>query len=69
MLLGTIAAITLGKWINRKRSNSNSNLNSIEVLISKAFIDSNIGHDESVLTNNVLNEYDDMKKEIQNLKT
>ena len=31
-----------------------SKLNSIEVLISKALIDSNISHDEFVLMNNVL---------------
>ena len=31
-----------------------SRLNSIEVLISKALIDSNISHDEFVLINNVL---------------
>ena len=44
-------------------------LNSIEVLISKALIDSNSSHDEFVLINNVLKEYDDMKEEIKNLKT
>ena len=46
-----------------------SKLNSIEVLISKPLIDSNINHDEFVLINNVRKEYDDMKKEIKNLKT
>ena len=46
-----------------------SKLNSIEVLISKALIDSNISHDEFVLINNVLKEYDDMKEEIKNLNT
>ena len=44
-------------------------LNSIEVLICKALIDLNISHDEFILVNNVLKEYDDMKKEIKNLKT
>ena len=44
-------------------------LNSIEVLISKALIDLNISHDEFVLVNNVLKEFDDMKEEIKNLKT
>ena len=44
-------------------------LNSIEVLISKALIDLNISHDQFILVNNVLKEYDDMKKEIKNLKT
>ena len=38
-------------------------LNSLEVLISKALIDSNISHEESVLINDVLKEYDHMKEE------
>ena len=42
-------------------------LNTIEVLNSRAFIDSYIGHDEFVLTN-VLKEYDDMNEEIKNIK-
>ena len=42
-----------------------SKLNRIEVLISKAIIDSNISHDEFVLVNNVLREYSKMKKEIK----
>ena len=46
-----------------------SKLNSIEVLISKALIDSNISHDEFILINDVLKEYDNMKEEIKNLKT
>ena len=45
-----------------------SKLNNIKVLISKALIDSNIGHDEFVLINNVLKEFYDMKKEIKNSK-
>ena len=36
-------------------------LNRIEVLISKALIDSNNSRDEFVLTNNGRKEYDDMK--------
>ena len=40
-------------------------LNSIEVLISKALIDSYISHDEFILVNNVLREYYEMKKEIK----
>ena len=39
-----------------------SKINSIELLISKALIDSNISHDEFVLINNVLKEYDEMKE-------
>ena len=46
-----------------------SKLNSIEVLISKALIDSVISHDESVLRNNLLKEYNEMKDEIKNLKS
>ena len=46
-----------------------SKLNSIEFLISKALIDVVISHDEIVLINNMLNEYDEMKEEIKNLKT
>ena len=44
-------------------------INSIEVLISKSLIDSYISHDEFVLVNNELKEYDDVKKRNQNLKT
>ena len=46
-----------------------SKLNSIEVLISKALVDLVISHDEVVLKNNVLKEYNEMKEEIKNLKT
>ena len=46
-----------------------SKLNSIEVLISKALINSDISHDEFVLVNKVLKGYNDMKEEIKNLKT
>ena len=46
-----------------------SKSNSIEVLISKALINSNIIHDEFVLINNVLKECGDMKAESKNLKT
>ena len=42
-----------------------SKLNSIEVLISKALIDSNISHDEFVLINNVLKKFYDMNEEIK----
>ena len=45
-----------------------SKLINIEVLISKTLIDSNIIHDEFVLINNLLKEYDKMKEEIKNLK-
>ena len=44
-----------------------SKLNSIEVLISKALIDSNISHDEFALINNILKKFFDSKEEIENL--
>ena len=43
-----------------------SKLNSIEVLISKALVDSNISHDEFFLINYVTKEYDDTKEETKN---
>ena len=46
-----------------------SKLNRIEVLISKTLIDSVFSHDEFVLINNEVKEYNDMKEEIKNLKT
>ena len=45
-----------------------SKLNSIEVLISKALINSTISYDEFISLN-VLKEYDDMIKIWKNLKT
>ena len=44
-------------------------LNTIEVLISKALIDSYISHDEYFSINNVLKEYYEMKEEIKNPET
>ena len=41
-------------------------LNTIEVLTSKALIDSHISHDEFASVNNVLREYNEMKEEIKN---
>ena len=45
-----------------------SKLNRIEVLISKALIDSVISHNEFVLINNVIKEYEEIKEEIKNSK-
>ena len=45
-----------------------SKLNSIKVLISNALNNPTFSHDKVVLINNVLKEYDDMNKEIKNLK-
>ena len=38
----------------------------MEVLISKAFIDSVIIHDKFVVINNILKEYNEMKEEFKN---
>ena len=43
-----------------------SKLHRIEVLISKALINSDVSHDEIALINNVLKEFYDMKEEIKN---
>ena len=42
-----------------------SKLNSIEVFISKALIDSVISNDEFVLINNLLKEYEEIKEKNQ----
>ena len=42
-------------------------LNSVEVLISKVLVDSVISHDEFVLMNNVLKEYNKMKEETKKI--
>ena len=44
-------------------------LNWIEVLISKALINSYISHDKFVSVNNVIIEYFEMKEEIKNPET
>ena len=41
----------------------------IQFLLSKPLIGLNISHEEFVLINNMLKEYDDIKEEIINLKT
>ena len=40
-------------------------LNTIKILISKILLESYISHDEFVLVNNVLKEYNEMKEEIK----
>ena len=45
-----------------------SKLNNIGVLISKTLIDLVVSHDEFVLINYVIKEYDKMKEETKNLK-
>ena len=44
-------------------------LHNVENLISKTLIESNMNHGEFVLINNVLREYDNLKKENKNVKT
>ena len=44
-------------------------LSSMQVLISKSLIDSYICHDELILVNNLLREYNEMKEKIKNPKT
>ena len=44
-------------------------LNTIEVLISKAVMESYISHDQFFSVNDVLREYNKMKKEIKNSET
>ena len=72
-----IEAIKNYKSIIKKKKNKNnkivllakSKLNSIELLVSKDLIDSVMTHNECVLINNVLKEYNETKQEIINLKT
>ena len=45
------------------------NLNTIEILISKALIDSYSIHEEFVSVNNALRAYYEMKEEIKDLET
>ena len=76
-LCATTAGIKKYKSIIKKKKRkydktvllAKSKLNSIKVLISKDLIDSVISHDEFVLINNVLKEYNEMKEKIKNLKT
>ena len=51
---------------NKKKPDKIKLLNSIEILIYKSLIHSNIIHDEFVLINNVLKIFYDMKEEIKN---
>ena len=66
-----VTGIKMCKWIIKKKEKSMEylKLNTIEVLISKALIDSYINHDEFVSVNNVLWEFNEMKKEIKNPET
>ena len=76
-----ICAITVGikkyKSIIKKKKKKHDKLvllgkdklNTIEVLISKALIDSYISHDEFVSVNNVLREYNKIKEVIKNPET
>ena len=46
-----------------------TSLDSIEVLISRTFIDSYINYEEFVAVNNALREYNEMEKEIKDPET
>ena len=67
------AAIKKYKSMIKKKKNKHdkivllgkSKLNSIEVLISKVLIDSVISHDEYLLVNNFLKEYNEIKKKLK----
>ena len=50
---------------NKKVLLGKDKLNTIEVLTSKALIDSYISHDKFVSVNNVLREYNEMKEQIK----
>ena len=54
---------------NKKVLLAEYKLNSTKVLNSKVLIGSNITHDEFILINNVLKDYEDMGKKIKTLKT
>ena len=58
-----------GKKHNKIALLANGKLNTKEVLISRALINTNISHDSFVSVNNVLSEYDDIEKAAKNLKT
>ena len=66
-ICATAAGIKMYDAIIRKKKKKQNNIprlakstiNSIEVLISKALINMNISHDDFVLINNLLKEYDD----------
>ena len=72
----TTAGIKTYKAIIKKRKNKHdkivflgkSKLDSVEILISKALIDSNISHNAFILINNALKEFDDIKEKIRNFK-
>ena len=69
-----ICAITVGikkhksiiKNISKLELLGKDKLNTVEVLISKALIDSYISDDEFVLVNNALKEYYEMKEKLKN---
>ena len=76
-----ISAITAGikkykSIINKKKKKHDkivllgkTNLDIIEVLVSKALIDSYISHDKFFSVNNVSTEYNEIKEEIKNPET
>ena len=71
----TTAGIKKYKSIIKKKKHdkivlfAESKLSSIEIFISNALTDYIISHNEFILVNNVLEEHNEMKEEIKNLKT
>ena len=57
------------KYVIKQCCQKKLKLNTIDVLFSKALIDSYIGHDEFTLVYNVLREHNEMKKEMKNSET
>ena len=51
--------------VKKKKFNSTEDITSI----SMALIDSHISHNEFISVNNVLRKYDDMREEMEDLKT
>ena len=74
---GVTAGIKRHKSIIKKKKKKHdkrvllakTNLDTTEVLISKALIDSYINHEELVSVNNMLRKYCETKEEIKNPKT
>ena len=72
-----IAVIKKSRWIVKKKKKKHDKIvllgkdksNTIEVLISKALIDSHISHDEFAFVNNVLREHNEIREEIKNPDT
>ena len=71
------AVIKKSRWFVKKKKKKHDKIvllgkdksTTIEVLISKALIDSHISHDEFAFLNNVLREHNEIREEIKNPET